>query len=644
MNEAPSTSKPQKEKKLGHRRVDAATGLTTYKKTPSSALSQAIQLGISHTVGGIISKPERDVLLQDFQVVETTLFPSEGSSITPAHHYDDFRFKTYAPIAFRYFRDLFGILPEDFMISISAEPLTELSNPGASGSLFFVTHDDEFIIKTVQHKEAEFLQKLLPGYYMNLVQNPRTLLPKFYGLYCIQAGGKNIRMVVMNNLLPRHLKMHLKFDLKGSTFKRKASKYEREKKSPTFKDLDMLSDMPEGIVLEPDIYAAFIKTMQRDCLVLRSFKIMDYSLLLGIHYEKSTKDEKGEENEEKRRSNSSDSSEVITGLDTLRRPRNRKDPSKRNTPTDSIMSSTLLRDKYTTDLDLWSGGIPAQSVNGEKMLLFCGLIDILQCYKLKKKMEHTFKSMVYDADSVSVHRPGFYCDRFQKFMSEHVFKKAPAPIKTQPTKRRTQTARRPLDGNGAAPSPGIPTSTSRSRTPPSQSGKRLQSDRPDLLPSESPRPVNLDQQGEDSDTHTHQHAASRTPLRMKMYVDERPSSYTISAQSQESLQQIVGEKMQSSLSLKESQIGSGDIKAEEVKIEWKTASAENIDTELKESGNKSPNEEESNPAVQSTSFTVYPGENNMDKAVSTPEASEVSVTKVSEGSVTSEPEAQDTLL
>lgn len=51
-------------------------------------------------------------------------------------------------------------------LSISNDPLTELSNPGASGSLFFVTHDDEFIIKTVQHKEAEFLQKLLPGYYM----------------------------------------------------------------------------------------------------------------------------------------------------------------------------------------------------------------------------------------------------------------------------------------------------------------------------------------------------------------------------------------------------------------------------------------------------------------------------------------------
>ena len=57
----------------------------------------------------------------------------------------------------------------------------EIGNPGASGSLFWVTHDDEFIIKTLQAKEADFLQRLLPGYYMNVQQNPRTLLPKFYG-------------------------------------------------------------------------------------------------------------------------------------------------------------------------------------------------------------------------------------------------------------------------------------------------------------------------------------------------------------------------------------------------------------------------------------------------------------------------------
>jgi len=51
-------------------------------------------------------------------------------------------------------------------VSVCNESLQELSNPGASGSIFFLSRDDEFIIKTVQHKEAEFLQKLLPGYYM----------------------------------------------------------------------------------------------------------------------------------------------------------------------------------------------------------------------------------------------------------------------------------------------------------------------------------------------------------------------------------------------------------------------------------------------------------------------------------------------
>ncbi|KAG7242496.1 hypothetical protein INR49_006247, partial [Caranx melampygus] len=148
----------------------------TYKKTTSSALKGSIQLGIGYTVGNLTSKPDRDVLMQDFYVVESVFLPSEGSNLTPAHHYPDFRFKTYAPLAFRYFRDLkrgwegeakaqhrgrgtIRILPVN-------EPLIELANPGASGSLFYLTSDDEFIIKTVQHKEAKFLQRLLPGYYM----------------------------------------------------------------------------------------------------------------------------------------------------------------------------------------------------------------------------------------------------------------------------------------------------------------------------------------------------------------------------------------------------------------------------------------------------------------------------------------------
>lgn len=51
-------------------------------------------------------------------------------------------------------------------MALCHQPLRELSNPGASGSLFYLSADDEFIMKTVQKKEAKFLQKLLPGYYL----------------------------------------------------------------------------------------------------------------------------------------------------------------------------------------------------------------------------------------------------------------------------------------------------------------------------------------------------------------------------------------------------------------------------------------------------------------------------------------------
>ncbi|XP_050177352.1 phosphatidylinositol 4-phosphate 5-kinase type-1 gamma isoform X6 [Myiozetetes cayanensis] len=416
ITEGPSVpGQPGQGKKIGHRSVDAS-GETTYKKTTSSTLKGAIQLGIGYTVGNLSSKPERDVLMQDFYVVESIFFPSEGSNLTPAHHYADFRFKTYAPVAFRYFRELFGIRPDDYLYSLCNEPLIELSNPGASGSLFYVTSDDEFIIKTVMHKEAEFLQKLLPGYYMNLNQNPRTLLPKFYGLYCVQSGGKNIRVVVMNNILPRVVKMHLKFDLKGSTYKRRASKKEKEKSSPTYKDLDFIQDMPEGLMLDADTFSALVKTLQRDCLVLESFKIMDYSLLLGVH---NIDQQEREQLAEGAHSTSDE-----------KRPVGQK--ALYSTAMESIQGGAARGEAIDTDDTM--GGIPAVNGKGERLLLHVGIIDILQSYRFIKKLEHTWKALVHDGDTVSVHRPSFYAERFFKFMTNTVFRKN-SSLKSSPSKK-----------------------------------------------------------------------------------------------------------------------------------------------------------------------------------------------------------------
>ncbi|KAK2887469.1 hypothetical protein QQF64_013368 [Cirrhinus molitorella] len=404
-----SGSSQTNKRTLGHRGIDP-TGETTYKKTTSSALKGAIQLGITHSVGSLSQKPERDVLMQDFEVVESIFFPSQGSNSTPGHHHGDFKFKTYAPIAFRYFREMFGIRPDDYLCSLCSEPLIELSNSGASGSLFYVSSDDEFIIKTVQHKEAEFLQTLLPGYFMNLNQNMRTLLPKFYGLYCVQADGKNIRIVVMNNLLPRAVPMHLKFDLKGSTYKRRASPKERAKDVPTYKDLDFMQDMPEGILLESDHYNALCRTIQRDCRVLQSFKIMDYSLLVGIH--------------------NLDRAEASTSVPDTQK----KAPGQKPLYCTAIESIQGESKGNTSPQPYESmGGIPAFNSKGERLLVFIGIIDILQSYRLVKKLEHSWKALLHDGDTVSVHRPSFYADRFQKFMCSTVFKKP--SLKTSPSKK-----------------------------------------------------------------------------------------------------------------------------------------------------------------------------------------------------------------
>ncbi|KAJ8036712.1 Phosphatidylinositol 4-phosphate 5-kinase type-1 alpha [Holothuria leucospilota] len=513
-----------KQKKLGHRGVDNH-GNTVYKKTATTTLMAAIQLGMQHSVGGLSAKPERDVLLQDFAVVESVFFPREGSNITQAHQYPDFRFKTYAPVAFRYFRDLFGIQPDDYLISLVDQPLRELSNPGASGSVFYLSDDDEFIIKTVQHKEADFLQKLLPGYYMNLNQNPRTLLPKFYGLYTYQSGGRNIRLIVMNNLLPSHLKMHQKFDLKGSTFKRKSSKYERTKSSPTLKDLDFLEEIPDGLHLDAHTYNALTKTLHRDCRVLESFKIMDYSLLVAIHnLDQAERDARGGRTTPTYNGGDNSSPPPETPKST-EPPSHPETPRDFNTaPEDPLMLSKGIPQKlersfsksrkiakHSTTREAIQGqsetfmpevegescgGIPAKNSKGERLLLFLGIIDILQCYKLKKKMEHTYKALIHDGDTVSVCRPDFYAKRFQEFMLQKVFKKIPPP-KHSPSKRKGQAGfygscggrerRRTGDSNKD------PHSLERGISPPTEldksitGGAKPKTSRPDLVPSTPPK-------------------------------------------------------------------------------------------------------------------------------------------------------------
>jgi 1-phosphatidylinositol-4-phosphate 5-kinase len=240
--------------------------------------------GIRFTVSRTNAKIDRELTDQDFDARHKFSFDITGNELTPSAKYD-FKFKDYAPWVFRHLRAKFGLDPADYLISLTSKYiLSELGSPGKSGSFFYFSRDYKYIIKTIHHAEHKLLRKVLRDYYAHIEQNPNTLVSQFYGLHRVKIPyGRKIHFVVMNNLFPPHRDIHETFDLKGSTIGREY-KEEDLAKNPraTLKDLNWLR-RKYHLEFDPNRKDAFIEQVHRDVKLLQKLKIMDYSLLVGIH-------------------------------------------------------------------------------------------------------------------------------------------------------------------------------------------------------------------------------------------------------------------------------------------------------------------------------------------------------------------------
>lgn len=179
--------------------------------------------------------------------------------------------------------------------------LSELGSPGKSGSFFYYSQDYRFIIKTIHFQEHKFLRKILRYYYDHVKQNPNTLLARFYGLHRVKLPkGRKIHFVVMGNVFPPNKDIHETYDLKvsflfltlcitnclgkGSVIGRGVSDETIvENPNIVLKDLDWVR-FQRKILLGTDKRTVFVDQLERDVSLLQSLNIMDYSLLLGIHY------------------------------------------------------------------------------------------------------------------------------------------------------------------------------------------------------------------------------------------------------------------------------------------------------------------------------------------------------------------------
>ena len=86
----------------------------------------------------------------------------------------------------------------------------------------------------------------------------------------------------MRGVFLNKYKVHTKYDIKGSSVDRAATIKEKEKNLPTYKDNDLLNDN-RNIQLGSEAKRLFMEKLTRDVSFLCDLKIMDYSLLIGIH-------------------------------------------------------------------------------------------------------------------------------------------------------------------------------------------------------------------------------------------------------------------------------------------------------------------------------------------------------------------------
>ncbi|KAK1260978.1 Phosphatidylinositol 4-phosphate 5-kinase 9 [Acorus gramineus] len=419
-------------------------GETIIKGHRSYDLMLSLQLGIRYTVGKITPIQRREVRASDFgpRASFWMNFPRAGSQLTPPHRSEDFKWKDYCPMVFRNLREMFKIDAADYMMSIcGSAALRELSSPGKSGSVFFLSQDDRFMIKTLRKSEVHVLLQMLPNYHHHVRTYENTLITKFFGLHRVKpSSGQKFRFVVMGNMFCTELRIHRRFDLKGSSLGRSTDKVEIDENT-TLKDLDL----NYCFFLEPSWREALMKQIEIDSRFLQTQRIMDYSLLLGVHYrapqhlrsrmshrQNITADGLAVLEEEEDLSSypqglvliprGNDENSVVVGPH-IRGSRLRASAAG-DEEVDLLLPGTA---RFQIQLGV---NMPARAEHIPKedrtqlfhevydVVLYVGIIDILQDYNISKKIEHAYKSLQFDSLSISAVDPMFYSQRFLEFIQK----------------------------------------------------------------------------------------------------------------------------------------------------------------------------------------------------------------------------------
>ena len=201
--------------------------------------------------------------------------------------------------------------------------------------------------------------------------NPNTLINKFYGMYSFDTNNENktTYFIIMESLFYSNLNVDEIYDLKGSKKGRLASDKDKQRKIVVFKDLDWIK-ANNRIHIGSKLALLYKRQLYGDLEFLNGHQIMDYSLLVGI-------------------ANTSEPPNTSLLFANLNQP-------------------YLFKSHYN-------------GIGLSNKIYFTGIIDILQKYNSRKKVENKLRRIMDSQQKISCAPPTVYSDRMYDFLIEYIF-------------------------------------------------------------------------------------------------------------------------------------------------------------------------------------------------------------------------------
>uniref|UniRef100_A0A8C7YUJ6 Phosphatidylinositol 5-phosphate 4-kinase type-2 gamma n=1 Tax=Oryzias sinensis TaxID=183150 RepID=A0A8C7YUJ6_9TELE len=251
----------------------------------------------------------------------------------------------------------------------------------------------------------ELLEKSFIFFQYIVTCHGSTLLPQFLAMYRVTVESEDTYLLVMRNMFSHRLPTHRKYELKVTTSEPLMRIQCMVKDLPGHKDADFRNNV-QKLYVSAEEKEKLMEKLNRDIEFLVRMRIMDYSLLLGIHdVERAERDEE----------------DMDSSGDEEEGGENGPVPPYSTSPEGIPGYMNSLKPLGPGEFDPYVDVYAIQSTEGapRREVYFMGLIDVLTQYDTKKKAAHAARAVKQGAGAeISTVHPEQYAKRFRDFFSK----------------------------------------------------------------------------------------------------------------------------------------------------------------------------------------------------------------------------------